>query len=108
MIWEKAVNCIAISAKRHAVFNLEQAGNPDLGMRSAEESREELYEAVRDADMIFVAAGMGGGTGTGAAPVIAEIAKSGVDTICVGSAIFLQPHPDESFRHLQSLIQNAL
>lgn len=50
-------------------------GNPDLGMRSAEESREELYEAVRDADMIFVAAGMGGGTGTGAAPVIAQIAK---------------------------------
>lgn len=38
---------------------------------------------------------------------IAEIAKSGVDTICVGSAIFLQPHPDESFRHLQSLIQDA-
>ncbi|MCI0812961.1 MAG: cell division protein FtsZ, partial [Chloroflexi bacterium] len=40
-------------------------GNPDLGMKSAEESREELYDAVRDADMIFVAAGMGGGTGTG-------------------------------------------
>ena len=50
-------------------------GNPDLGMKSAEESREELYDAIRDADMIFVAAGMGGGTGTGAAPVIAEIAK---------------------------------
>ena len=50
-------------------------GNPELGMRSAEESREELYDAVRDADMIFVAAGMGGGTGTGAAPVIGQIAK---------------------------------
>ena len=50
-------------------------GNPDLGMRSAEESREELYEAIRDADMVFVAAGMGGGTGTGSAPVIGQIAR---------------------------------
>ena len=50
-------------------------GNPDLGMRSAEESREELYEAMCDADMVFVAAGMGGGTGTGAAPVAAQLAK---------------------------------
>ena len=50
-------------------------GDPDLGLRSAEESREELYEVVRDSDMVFVAAGMGGGTGTGAAPVIAQIAR---------------------------------
>ena len=50
-------------------------GNPDLGMRSAEESREELYETVRDSDMVFVAAGMGGGTGTGASPVIAQVAR---------------------------------
>lgn len=50
-------------------------GNPDLGAKSAEESREEIHESIRDADMVFVAAGMGGGTGTGAAPVIAEIVK---------------------------------
>ena len=50
-------------------------GNPELGARSAEESREELYEVVRDSDMVFVAAGMGGGTGTGAAPVVSQIAK---------------------------------
>ena len=50
-------------------------GNPDLGMRSAEESREDMYEVVRDSDMVFIAAGMGGGTGTGAAPVLAQIAK---------------------------------
>jgi cell division protein FtsZ len=50
-------------------------GNPELGARSAEESREDLYEAVRDADMIFIAAGMGGGTGTGAAPVVAQLAR---------------------------------
>ena len=50
-------------------------GSPDLGGRAAEESREELYETLRDSDMVFVAAGMGGGTGTGAAPVIAQIVK---------------------------------
>lgn len=49
--------------------------NPDLGRQAAEESRNEIMEAIRDADMIFVTAGMGGGTGTGAAPVVAEIAK---------------------------------
>jgi len=59
-------------------------GNADLGMRSAEESREELYESVRDSDMVFVAAGMGGGTGTGAAPVLAQIAKeAGALTVAV-------------------------
>jgi cell division protein FtsZ len=50
-------------------------GDPDKGKDSAEESREELYEAIKDSDMVFVAAGMGGGTGTGAAPVVAEIAR---------------------------------
>lgn len=50
-------------------------GNPDLGAKSANESREEIHEAVREADMVFIAAGMGGGTGTGAAPVIAEVIK---------------------------------
>ena len=50
-------------------------GDPDLGGRAAEESREALFEAVCDADMVFVAAGMGGGTGTGAAPPIAQIIK---------------------------------
>ena len=42
-------------------------GNPEIGMRAAEESREDLHEATREADMVFIAAGMGGGTGTGAA-----------------------------------------
>jgi cell division protein FtsZ len=50
-------------------------GDPTVGLRAAEESREELREAIRGADMVFVTAGMGGGTGTGAAPVLAEVAK---------------------------------
>ncbi|WP_206831228.1 cell division protein FtsZ [Alicyclobacillus fructus] len=49
--------------------------NPEIGKKAAEESREMLANALKGADMVFVTAGMGGGTGTGAAPVIAEIAK---------------------------------
>ena len=49
--------------------------NPDVGKRSAEESRNNLIKALEDADLVFIAAGMGGGTGTGAAPVVAELAK---------------------------------
>ena len=49
--------------------------NPDIGRQSAEENRDEIHEVVKGADMIFVCAGMGGGVGTGAAPVVAEAAK---------------------------------
>jgi len=50
-------------------------GNPDLGEKAAEESSDELYSIMKGADMVFITAGMGGGTGTGAAPVIARISK---------------------------------
>lgn len=59
-------------------------GDPTVGQRAAEESREDLYESVRDSEMVFVTAGMGGATGTGAAPIVADIAKqSGALTIGV-------------------------
>ena len=59
-------------------------GDHNLGQKAAEESRDELKELVTGADMVFITGGMGGGTGTGAAPVIAEIAKqSGALTIAV-------------------------
>ncbi len=59
-------------------------GDPSRGLRAAEESREELREAVRGAEMVFVTTGMGGGTGTGASPVVAEVAReSGALTIGV-------------------------
>jgi len=59
-------------------------GDHNLGSRAAEETRDELTEIVKGADMVFITAGMGGGTGTGAAPVIAEIAKhSGALTIAI-------------------------
>ena len=49
--------------------------NPEIGQKAAEESREEIKQALADADMVFLTAGMGGGTGTGASPLIAEVAR---------------------------------
>ncbi len=59
-------------------------GNPDIGERSAEETQEEVAQALKGADMVFITAGMGGGTGTGAAPKIASISKEmGILTVGV-------------------------
>jgi cell division protein FtsZ len=59
-------------------------GNPDVGRRAADETREEIVNALKGSDMIFITCGMGGGTGTGAAPVIAKIAReSGALTVGV-------------------------
>lgn len=58
--------------------------NPDVGKKAAEESREEIAQALKGADMVFVTAGMGGGTGTGAAPIVASLAKEmGILTVGV-------------------------
>lgn len=63
--------------------------NPDIGRRSAEEDREKIRTALNGADMVFLAAGMGGGTGTGAAPVFAQIAKElGILTVAVTTKPF--------------------
>src|SRR3954452_9553423 len=58
--------------------------NPEMGQAAANESRDEIKESLKGADMVFVTAGEGGGTGTGAAPVIAEIAKHEVGALTVG------------------------
>ena len=58
-------------------------GNPVIGQKAAEESRNELQESLQGADLVFIAAGMGGGTGTGAAPIVAEVAKE-VGALTVG------------------------
>src|SRR2546428_546706 len=63
---------------------LGSGADPVVGRKSAEDDSEKLYEALKEADMVFVTAGMGGGTGTGAAPIIAEIAKDvGALTVAV-------------------------
>ena len=65
-------------------------GNPDMGRRAAEETREEIANAIKGSDMIFVTGGMGGGTGTGSAPIVAKIAReSGALTVGVVTKPFL-------------------
>ena len=64
--------------------------NPDKGQRAAEESRDEIANALKGTDMVFITAGMGGGTGTGAAPVVAEIARDmGILTVGIVTKPFL-------------------
>ncbi|OXS62433.1 cell division protein FtsZ [Cohnella sp. CIP 111063] len=71
--------------------------NPEVGKKAAEESREFITNSLRSADMVFVTAGMGGGTGTGAAPVIAELAKeSGALTVGVVTRPFTFEGPKRS------------
>ncbi len=71
--------------------------NPEIGKCSAEESKAEIAEALKGADMVFVTAGMGGGTGTGAAPVVAETSKEmGILTVAVVS----KPFPFEGKRRM--------
>jgi cell division protein FtsZ len=69
--------------------------DPGVGQRAAEEDSEKIYEALKDADMIFITAGMGGGTGSGAAPVIAEIAK---DLGSLTVAVVTKPFSFEGMR----------
>lgn len=84
-----------ISAKKMPIGTeltkgLGAGADPEIGRQAAEESREQLKEILADTDMLFIAAGMGGGTGTGAAPVVASIAKElGILTIAVVTKPFL-------------------
>ena len=82
--------------------------NPEIGKKAAEESREEIAEAIKGANMVFITAGMGGGTGTGAAPVVAQIAKS-MNILTVG--VVTKPFPFEGKRrmtHAEMGIENLM
>ena len=81
LLLSKATNRIQIGEK--LTKGLGAGANPEIGQKAAEESREQLVEALKGADMVFVTAGMGGGTGTGAAPVVAACAKE-VGALTVG------------------------
>jgi cell division protein FtsZ len=74
-------------------------GNPEVGAGAAAESRDDIKEALKGADMIFVTAGEGGGTGTGAAPIITEIAKEEVGALTVG--VVTKPFEFEGRRRMQ-------
>lgn len=76
-------------------------GNPEIGRQAAEESIEDIRNIVQDANMVFIAAGMGGGTGTGAAPVIARIAK---EEGCLTVAIVTRPFTFEGKRRIANSV----
>lgn len=83
-------------------------GNPAVGQKSAEESRDEITQALEGSDMVFIAAGMGGGTGTGAAPVVAQIAKElGILTVGVVTKPFTF-EGSKRMKQAESGIQNLL
>src|SRR5690349_14156033 len=75
---------IKLAAGHNLTHGLGAGANPDVGAGAAAESRDDIKEALKGADMVFVTAGEGGGTGTGAAPVIAEIAKNEIGALTVG------------------------
>ncbi|AGC69138.1 cell division protein FtsZ [Thermoclostridium stercorarium subsp. stercorarium DSM 8532] len=102
----RGVDFIAVNTDKQALFlskantkiqigdkltkGLGAGANPEIGEKAANESRDEIAMAIKDADMVFVTAGMGGGTGTGGAPVIAQIAKElGILTVGVVTKPFL-------------------
>jgi cell division protein FtsZ len=73
-------------------------GDPTRGERAADESRDEIYDLLRGTEMVFVTAGMGGGTGTGAAPIVAEIAK---DCGALTIGVVTKPFPWEGARRMK-------
>src|SRR5690554_3452603 len=96
----RGIEFIALNTDRQALYSsraetkiqigekitkgLGAGANPEIGCKAAEENRNDIMESIKGADMIFITAGMGGGTGTGAAPVVAEIAKElGILTVGV-------------------------
>ena len=110
----KGVEFIAINSDNMALYNSKadlkiQIGekvtqgkgagaNPDVGARAAEESRDSIVDALKSADMVFITSGMGGGTGTGAAPIVAQIAKE-LGILTVG--IVTKPFAFEGKRRME-------
>jgi cell division protein FtsZ len=75
---------VKLNIGHESTHGLGAGANPEVGFSAAAESRDDIKEALKGADMVFVTAGEGGGTGTGAAPVIAEIAKNEIGALTVG------------------------
>src|SRR6266536_4691618 len=75
---------IELAIGHNLTHGLGAGANPEVGTGAAAESRDDIKEALKGSDMVFVTAGEGGGTGTGAAPVIAEIAKDEIGALTVG------------------------
>jgi cell division protein FtsZ len=78
---------------------LGSGGNPDTGQKAAEESAEEIYDVLKGADMVFITGGMGGGTGTGACPIVAQISRE-VGALTIG--VVTRPFSFEGARRIQA------
>lgn len=127
----KGAELIAVNTDKQALFlskadqkiqigekltkGLGSGADPDTGRKAAEESREELEQTVKGSDLVFVACGLGGGTGTGAAPVVAEIAKDS-NALTIGfvtKPFWFEGHPrakaaDVGFETLKSVVDTIV
>jgi cell division protein FtsZ len=94
-------NCgskLQLQLGQNVTKGLGAGANPEVGRQAALEDREQIMDALQGADMVFITAGMGGGTGTGAAPVVAQLAKEmGILTV----AVVTKPFPFEGRRRMQ-------
>ena len=93
---------IKLATGHNLTHGLGAGANPEVGAGAAAESRDDIKEALKGADMVFVTAGEGGGTGTGAAPVIAEIAKEEIGALTVG--VVTKPFEFEGNRRMQQAL----
>lgn len=106
---------IKINIGKATTRGLGAGSHPEIGKQSAEESSEEIKQAIEGADMIFITCGLGGGTGTGAAPVIAEIAKElGILTVAVVTKPFTfegqrrRMQAEEGFENLKNKVDTMI
>ncbi len=95
LVHSKATHKIQIGEK--STHGQGAGGKPEIGAKSAEESRDAISDALKGTDMVFITAGMGGGTGTGAAPVIAQVAK---DMGCLTIGVVTKPFKFEGRRRM--------
>ncbi len=95
---------VRIQIGRNTTKGLGAGADPEIGRKSIEEDKEAVVNALQDADMIFVTAGMGGGTGTGASPIVAEVAKDlGALTVAIVTKPFLFEGPKRMQRAEEGL-----
>lgn len=97
LLMSEAPNRIRIGDK--LTRGLGAGGDPEVGHKAAEESAEEIYDTISGADMVFITAGMGGGTGTGAAPVIAHVAR---ETGALTIGVVTRPFSFEGTRRMDN------
>jgi len=93
---------IKLGIGHELTHGLGAGGNPEVGAGAAAESRDEIKEALKGADMVFVTCGEGGGTGTGSAPVIAQIAKEEIGALTIGAVT--KPFEFEGKRRMQNAL----